>query len=69
MTTMTITLNGESRNVEPGTTVAALIEQLGLPRSQVATERNRAILPRAQYAQTLLEEGDVLEVVTFVGGG
>lgn len=65
----TIVLNGESRPIQPGQTVAALIAELGLDRRQVAVERNREVVPRAEHEQTALADGDKLEVVTFVGGG
>lgn len=49
--------------------MASLLAELELDPSQVAVERNRDIVPRAQYAQTTLSDGDQLEIVTFVGGG
>jgi sulfur carrier protein len=64
-----ILLNGEPRTVTTGTTLAALLGELGLDPTTVAIERNREIVPRADYADTQLAEGDALEVVTFVGGG
>lgn len=64
-----IVLNGESREIGDGTTVLGLLEQLGLDPRQVAVERNREIVPRAQHGETALDDGDQLEVVTFVGGG
>ena len=64
-----ITLNGEAMAVDPAHTVADLLVTLELEPTQVAVERNRDIVPRAQYGQTELSDGDVLEVVTFVGGG
>lgn len=64
-----IRLNGEERRVAPGTTVAALIEELGVPRATVAVEWNRDILPKPRYGETVLRAGDTLEVVQFVGGG
>ncbi len=66
---MRITVNGDPREVAPGTTVRALLEQLGLTRGPVAVERNREVVPRAEHENTELAEGDVLEVVHFVGGG
>jgi sulfur carrier protein len=66
---MTIVVNGETRTVEPGTTVAALIAELGFGDRRVAIECNREVVPRARHATTVLVEGDRLEVVTFVGGG
>ena len=64
-----IVVNGESRAVEPGTTVAGLVTSLGLQREHVAVERNREIVPRAEHEARSLADGDVLEIVTFVGGG
>lgn len=64
-----LTVNGEARQVAAGTTIAGLIEQLGLGGKRVAVERNRAIAPRATHAEVVLADGDRLELVTFVGGG
>lgn len=66
---MQITLNGNTREVEEGTTLAALVAQLALKTDRIAAERNLALVPRAQYAATVLVDGDKLEIVTFVGGG
>jgi sulfur carrier protein len=65
---MHLTVNGEGREVPAGTNVRGLIEQLGID-GPVAVERNRAVVPRAQHATTELAEGDVVEIVHFVGGG
>jgi thiamine biosynthesis protein ThiS len=65
----TVVVNGEPREVADGSTVADLIAALGLDRRHVAVERNRAIVPKAAHAAEALVAGDVLEVVTFVGGG
>ncbi len=65
----TIVLNGESREIAQATTLAALVAELGLDPRQIAVERNREIVPRAQYGRVELLERDHLEVVTFVGGG
>jgi sulfur carrier protein len=65
----TIVLNGESRDLRPGATVSSLIADLGLDSRQVAVERNREVVPRARHGETVLAEGDHVEVVTFVGGG
>ena len=65
----TIVLNGEPRPVAEGTSVAALVAELGLLPQQVAVEKNREIVPRAAHAGELLRDGDHLEIVTFVGGG
>lgn len=70
---MRITLNGEAREMEPGTTVAMLVAMLSGeaerdPRG-IAIERNLEIVPKSEHASTLLEDGDRIEVVQFVGGG
>jgi sulfur carrier protein len=64
-----IVINGQTRIVAEGTTVAGLIGELGLTGRPVAVERNREVVPRAVHASTVLAAGDRLEVVTFVGGG
>lgn len=64
-----ITVNGEPRAVAAGTTVTVLLHELGLGDRRVAVERNRAVVPRAEHARTVLAPGDHLELVTFVGGG
>ena len=67
--TFAIVLNGENREVLPGTTVAGLLRDLSLPLARVAVERNREIVRRPEYESTALAAGDRLEIVTFVGGG
>jgi sulfur carrier protein len=66
---MQIEVNGEPRDVATDITVRGLLDALGVGDGPVAVERNRAIIPRAEHATTKLHEGDVLEVVHFVGGG
>jgi len=66
---MNIILNGEQKTVENGASVAALLEGLSLDARKVAVERNREIIPKSQYAETLLGDGDALEIVHFIGGG
>ncbi len=66
---MQITVNGEPREIQEGTTVRSLIELLGLIDGPVAVERNREVVPRAQHDSTRLAEQDVVEIVHFVGGG
>jgi thiazole synthase len=67
--TVIITLNGERREVPAGLTVAGLLRHLGVRPEHVAVEVNRDLVTRARHEATSLEEGDVLEVVTLVGGG
>jgi thiamine biosynthesis protein ThiS len=64
-----ITVNGESRTVAAGASIADLLESLGVASPRIAVERNRDIVPKAEYAGTALVEGDVFEVVELVGGG
>ena len=66
---MRIEVNGEAREVAKGITVLELLHVLGVQAGPVAVEKNREIVPRAAHASTPLSEGDVLEVVHFVGGG
>ena len=64
-----ITLNGERRDVSEPLTVAGLLRLLDLRPEQVAVERNRDLVPRKRHDETPVAEGDVLEIVTLVGGG
>ncbi len=66
---MSITLNGEPRRMPPAASVRDLIRELGLDEDAVAVERNRAIVRRPSWAETMLRSGDRIEVVRFVGGG
>lgn len=66
---MTVTINGERREIPDGLNVAALLEHLGMAENRVAIERNRDILPRARWHETQIEANDALEIVQFVGGG
>ena len=67
--TIQVTVNGESRAVAAGRSVAGYLEELGLQPALIVVEHNREILERAAYTETRLDEGDVLELVHFVGGG
>jgi sulfur carrier protein len=64
-----LTVNGKAREVASGITVRELIVELGLADGPVAVERNLEVVPRAEHARAVLAEGDVVEVVHFVGGG
>ena len=66
---MEIIVNGESRRIGEGTTVLSLLRELSLPMTRVAVERNLSLVRKAEFAETVLGEGDRLEIVTFVGGG
>lgn len=65
---MKIILNGEERQVEAGARIESLLAELKLKADQVAVEVNRRLVNTSQYGRAL-NEGDEVEVVTFVGGG
>jgi thiazole synthase len=67
--TVTITVNGEHRRVTAGLTLAGLAAELGLVPEKVAVERNLEVVPRSTLGEVLVEDGDELEIVHFVGGG
>lgn len=64
-----IQLNGSTEEVADGITVAALLEKKGVNPKRVVVELNRRILQREEFGSSLLGAGDVVEIVTFVGGG
>lgn len=66
---MNITVNGETREVSGDTTVLELVESLGFSATTVVVQQNDAIISRDAYAATPLRDGDVLELIRFVGGG
>ncbi|MBK7645406.1 MAG: sulfur carrier protein ThiS [Planctomycetes bacterium] len=66
---MQIEVNGVARTVSEGSTVAELVEALGLRPEVVAVERNAQLVRRPERATTRLAAGDRLELVTLVGGG
>jgi sulfur carrier protein len=66
---MAIEVNGERRALAAGTTVAALLAELGFSGRRVAVERNGEIVPRSRHDSTELAAGDRIEIVVAVGGG
>jgi thiamine biosynthesis protein ThiS len=64
-----IVLNGEERELDAGTTIARLIDDLGLGGKRVAAELNVVVVDSEDWASTVLTDGDRLELVRFVGGG
>ncbi len=64
-----ITLNGERRELPGPVSVAELVRSLGLKPEYVAVEVNKGLVTRSRLAETVIASGDVLEVVTLVGGG
>jgi thiamine biosynthesis protein ThiS len=66
---MTVTLNGEIKQIENGITVSGLLESLKIEPARVAVEVNLSIIKKADYLSHQLNEGDSVEIVSFVGGG
>ncbi|MCX6641745.1 MAG: sulfur carrier protein ThiS [bacterium] len=66
---MKITVNGTPKDVPEGLSLSALLAELELDPSTIVVERNRAAVSRSDFAEITLSDGDVLELVRFVGGG
>lgn len=67
---MILKLNGDSyQSKSESLTVASLLNEMEIKAPRVAVELNMKIIPKAEYEQTSLADGDVIEVVGFVGGG
>jgi sulfur carrier protein len=62
-------VNGEAMELPEGLTVAALLQHLGVRGNRVAVERNGEVVKKARHGEQRLAAGDVVEIVTFVGGG
>ena len=67
--TINVSINGAPRQVAAGSTIAALVAEIGLDPARVAVERNREIVPRSTLASVAVADGDAYEIVHFVGGG
>jgi thiamine biosynthesis protein ThiS len=66
---MRVLINGEPRDIPAPITLAGLLEHLGLDPRMVVVEHNRAIVRRGTLAEVPVAEGDMVELVHFVGGG
>ncbi|MER6067741.1 sulfur carrier protein ThiS [Streptomyces sp. NPDC001852] len=66
---MSISVNGERREIVPGTALDSVVRSLAPSPSGVAAAVNETVVPRAQWAATALAEGDRVEVLTAVQGG
>jgi sulfur carrier protein len=66
---MKIHINGEEKEIVDGLNIAALLDELQIRPGRVVVELNRIIISHDAQKSTLLKEGDVLEIVHFVGGG
>jgi thiamine biosynthesis protein ThiS len=66
---LTIRLNGEPHELAGPITITALLDQLGIDARRVAVEHNLHIVKRDRQGETMVSEGDEVEIVNFVGGG
>ena len=66
---MRVYVNGETKDLSSPISLAELITQLDLPAARVAVELNRAVVRRNDWSTTMLQDGDRIEIVHFVGGG
>jgi len=66
---MLITINGKEETTDDGTTVAELLGRLELAPVRVAVEINEDLVPRRTFEERIVQDGDRIEIVTFVGGG
>jgi len=66
---MYLQINGESREFDDGLTLQELLDKLEFAGKYVAVERNLEVVSYKKYAETILHEGDCLEIVSLVGGG
>ncbi len=64
-----ITINGKQIQLTAEMSVADYLEQNNYQINRIAVEMNEEILPKYSYSETMLKDGDRLEIVTFVGGG
>ena len=67
--TMQMQVNGEQRTVPAGLTVAGLLKELDIRPDRVAVELNMTILDRNEFDRRSLQEGDRIEIISFIGGG
>ena len=66
---MQIRLNGDLQQIPEPLAVSALLKRLDIDARRIAVEHNNVVLKRAQYDSTVVNDGDEVEIVNFVGGG
>lgn len=66
---MNVAVNGEEKEIPEGLTVEGLLNKLHISRERVAVELNLDIVPKGRFDDTILKDGDRVEIVSFVGGG
>ena len=64
-----IEVNGEARSIPAGCTIADMLRGIGVDPERVAVERNLEVVPRSTLGDVAVNDGDVFEIVHFVGGG
>ena len=66
---MLIIINGETQSYDAPLTITSLLEQSGLANKRIAVELNESIVPKSQHGDTLIVEGDNIEIIHAIGGG
>lgn len=66
---MEIMVNGDFHIFDEGITIAQMLVALDLPLKKIAVERNLEVVPKSTYEDVVLQEGDKLEIIHFIGGG
>jgi thiamine biosynthesis protein ThiS len=66
---MKVVVNGEEKDISEGSTVEGLLNKLGIGKEMVAVELNLDIVPKGRFDDTILKDGDRVEIVSFIGGG
>lgn len=66
---MTITLNGKEKKIESNCTLTELIESVGQKPQRIAVQLNGTVIKRDEYNQHTVQDGDMIEMLQFVGGG
>ena len=66
---MQVLINGESQTIEHDTSISTLLQESGLTGKRIAVEVNENIVPKSQHADTLLRDGDKIEIIHAIGGG
>lgn len=66
---ITVYLNGKKREIPPETDLIRLLEIFSLPSQRIAIELNKNVIRHVEWPETVISDGDAIEVVHFVGGG
>lgn len=66
---MQVIINGETRELDDGVSIAQLLAQSDLAAKRIAVEVNEAIIPKSRHAETPLQDGDKIEIIHAIGGG